>query len=228
MGKHSAPRPPRRSLKRPTRRHAALAAAVLVAFSLVGVGGLQLWDRFRATHGTTSATASVGSARELDEREVPLESCRVADDQPRIISLGSLQKKGCIEPVGTTDGQVDAPGNIHVAGWLEGTARPGSTGLAIIDGHSSGRFKDGIFNSIGDFEDGSLFTVTYGDGSVKRFMVTSVELHTAAETMRSLARDARKQKSNLALITCGGDYDSSSHTYDRRVVVLAVNAPDDA
>lgn len=199
-------------------------AAVVLSVSFVGIGGWQLWERHRATSGTTQSIApAVVEGQELDERRVPLAKCPAASDEPRLISLGSLGVKGCIQPVGTTNRKMQAPGNIHVAGWFTDSAPPGSDGLSIIDGHSSGRFKDGIFNRLGEFKDGSLLTVEYSDGDVKTFRVTSVRTHPVASTMKKLYRDARSEKANLALITCDGVYDASNHSYDSRTVVLAVN-----
>lgn len=197
---------------------------MVVAAGLAGVGsaGWTFWRQYHATHGEGSLSAIMRSPQQLDERPVATSRCQAGPRQPQKISLGSLQVTGCVVEVGITDRQLDAPGNIHVAGWLRTSAVPGDKdGLAIVDGHSSGRYKDGIFNRIGDFEPGELLTITLGNGSVKRFEVSSVRLHTVATAMDRLAVDARKERSNLALITCGGDYDATDHSFDRRVVVLA-------
>ena len=204
-------------------RRLLTVGVVVVALGLVAFGTRGLWERHEATTGSADPDAPL-AAGELDETPVPLTECRAAPDEPKIITLGSLRVEGCIEPVGVTDGQLDSPDNIHVAGWYEKSPRPGDDGLSIIDGHSSGRFADGIFNEIDQFEAGSLFTVEYGDGSVRRFEVTSVESHAVADTMTRMRSDANAQDASLALITCGGDYDADDHSFDERVVVLAVNA----
>lgn len=210
MSKHSA---------KPRRKRTVMACALVVAVTLVAVGVRGFWDRHEAV---TRTQASGGSPVGLDESPMPLEECTAAADEPKSISLGSLNVEGCIERVGATRGQIDSPENIHVAGWFDQSALPGDAGLSIIDGHSSGRYTDGIFNRIDQFDPGSIFTVEYGDGSIRRFEVTSVQSHPVSATMERLYADANQQQANLALITCGGDYDAARHSYDKRVVVLAV------
>lgn len=200
------------------RRRLVLGCVALLALGLIGYGTRGLWEREQATHRDPDAPLAEG---ELDETPVPTTECRADDDEPKLISLGSLDVEGCIEKVGVTKNQLDAPGNIHVAGWYDQSAKPGEDGLSIIDGHSSGRYKDGIFNKLGEFEGGSIFTVELGDGTIHRFEVTSVAEHRVKDTMTAMRSDARKQKANLALITCGGEYDAADHSFDRRVVVLA-------
>ncbi len=219
MSSHRAQRPASGARR---RRRVLAGVTLLVAVGLVGYGLRGLWDRHAATHGGGGTQAPVASG-DLDETPVPLADCKAAADEPRIIHLGSLDVSGCIVKVGTTGRQLDAPGNIHVAGWYDKSALPGDDGLSILDGHSSGRYKDGIFNRIDDFEDGSIFTVEYGDGKERRFEVTSVSEHEIADTMTALQDDATEQDANLALITCGGDYDAAHHSFDRRVVVLATS-----
>jgi LPXTG-site transpeptidase (sortase) family protein len=208
------------------RRRTAAATVLVLALGLVGFGGWQLWQRHLATSGTADVATSErppSAADDLDERPVPLEKCRADDDHPSRISLGSLDVQGCVEPVGRVGQAMGAPANIHVAGWFDESALPGTSGLTIIDGHSSGRFKDGIFNRLGELERGAVLTVELGDGEVEHYAVTSVEQHPVGEAMPALYADAREQRSALALITCGGDYEASTHTYDDRVVVLAVS-----
>ncbi len=207
------------------RRRALLAGGLVAALALVGFGGWQLWDRHQAITGTASLDDGPPSAADrLDERAVPLSECRAEDDHPKLISLGSLDVKGCVQPVGRDGDAMGAPGNIHVAGWFDESALPGSKGLTIIDGHSSGRYKDGIFNKLGDLERGSVLTVELGNGDVEHYAVRSVEQHPVDEAMPALFSDAKEQDATLALITCGGDYEASTHTYDDRIVVLAVPA----
>jgi len=207
---------------RPWRRRLLFSIVAIASTALIAFGVRGLWDRHEATHRDPDAPLAAG---ELDETPVSIDSCEAADHEPRLISLGALDVQGCITKVGVTNGQLDSPANIHVAGWYTSSALPGDDGgLSIIDGHSSGRYKDGIFNQIGEFEKGEIFTVEYGDGSTRRFEVTGIGTHKVDDTMAAMRSDASKQDADLALITCGGDYDAKDHSFDRRVVVLAVNA----
>ncbi|MEH3033903.1 MAG: class F sortase [Aeromicrobium erythreum] len=214
---------------KPGRRRRLVVAGLVsvVALALIGAGGWQLWLRHDATSGTARPDAAARDGRYPDERKVPLSSCRAETPKhPRTISLGSLEVTGCVEPVGVQNGRMEAPGNIHVAGWFDRSALPGSEGLTVIDGHSSGRFKDGIFNKLGELERGSILTITLGNGTVERYAVTSVKQHAESRTMPALYSDAEDQDATLALYTCSGDYDAATHTYADRTVVLAVPATD--
>ena len=66
-------------------------------------------------------------------------------------------------------------------------------------------------------------TVAYDDGSERAFTVRSVELvdKPAISINGTFARDG---ESVLRLVTCGGEFDRSVHSYFSNVVVTAVPA----
>jgi hypothetical protein len=65
--------------------------------------------------------------------------------------------------------------------------------------------------------------VTYDDGSQRAFTVTSVELVPKPDVSVN-GVFARGGERVLRLVTCGGEFDDSVHSYRSNVVVTAVPA----
>lgn len=205
------------------RRRLAVVGAALLAVGLIAFGAWTLWDRHDATAGQARlADAPPSALDEFDEREVPLSECRADDADAKILTLDPFDVAGCVQPVGRdAQNRMEAPGNITVAGWFDESARPGRPGLTVIDGHASGRFRDGLFNRLGDLEPGSTVSIERGDGTVHTYEVTSVRVHPVADTMTNLYADAEREGSDLAMYTCDGAFDTARNTFEDRLVVLA-------
>ena len=84
-----------------------------------------------------------------------------------------------------------APGNVNLTGWYVGGAKPGDSGLSIIDGHVHGLYAKGVFYNLSQLKVGDSFTVTYGDHSVRHFKVTHVTTVSVADAAKALfSRDS--------------------------------------
>jgi len=141
-------------------------------------------------------------------------------DQPRQIIIPTINVSGYIQKVGVDkNNQIAVPNNIHLAGWYINSVKPGSPGLSIIDGHVLGRFNDAIFKDLNKLKLGANFNVIYGDNSKKSFTVKEVILLSVNDATAYLNKKDPNIKSQLDLITCGGNFDKKSQTYDKRVVV---------
>jgi LPXTG-site transpeptidase (sortase) family protein len=147
---------------------------------------------------------------------------RGAPNDPKYIKLPTIGAEGFIQNVGVDQNkQIAVPGNIHIAGWFVDSIRPGNTGLSIIDGHVDGKRNDGIFKRLADLKQNDEYTVEMGDGSLRRYRVKkviSVDTKDAANTLFSQEPNIRSQ---LNLITCGGNFDQQSQQYDMRVIAVS-------
>lgn len=145
-------------------------------------------------------------------------------NEPSYISLPTIGAQGYMQKVGVDQyGQMAAPTNVHLAGWYVNSLLPGQSGLSVIDGHVDGyAHNQGIFGSLNKLKAGDVFTVTFGNGSKKSFAVKSLQLVDAGNVPSVLFAHDPTIASQLNLITCGGDYDSVSHTYDKRTIVTSV------
>lgn len=143
-----------------------------------------------------------------------------AGDEPKYISLPTISAEGFVQKAGVDqNNQIAVPNNIHMAAWFNQSAKPGKPGLSVIDGHVNGRVNDGIFKNLVKLQDGSIYSVELGNGSVKKFRVFKVETVDLKEANNVLFSQDPKVSSQLNLITCGGSYDSKIHGYTKRVIV---------
>jgi LPXTG-site transpeptidase (sortase) family protein len=143
-------------------------------------------------------------------------------EDPKYIKLPSINSEGYIQNVGVDQhNAVAAPSNIHIAGWFTKSARPGQEGLSIIDGHVSGWTSSGIFKKLGTLKIGDNYTIQMGSGKVLKYKVLkvdSVETDKAAAILYSQDPNVRSQ---LNLITCGGQFDKRSNQYQKRIIITS-------
>lgn len=143
-------------------------------------------------------------------------------EDPKYISLPSIQTEGFIQNVGVDQRQqVAVPTNIHIAGWFTNSVLPGQNGLSIIDGHLDGRRDKGIFNRLGDLKENDEFTIEFGNGETKVFRVRQVSTMPTEEANSLLFSQNPNIRQQLTLITCGGNFDQQSRQYEERVLVVA-------
>lgn len=113
------------------------------------------------------------------------------------------------------------------ASWYSGSGRPGLAGYpGIILGHVSGRppgatkSVPGVFAKLSKITVGAMVYIDRDDGTTARFVVTRVDLYSksAFPAERVYADTVRPE---IRLITCGGDFDASAHSYRSNVVAYA-------
>jgi hypothetical protein len=143
-------------------------------------------------------------------------------DDPKYIRLPSVGVEGYLQKVGVDQhSEIAVPNNVFFAGWFVNTSRPGDPGLSIIDGHLNGTSIGGIFRKLVDIAPGAEFEVEMGDSSIKKFRVMQVLTVDNEKAAGVLFSQEATVKSQLNLITCGGNYDKTAHHYTQRVIVTA-------
>lgn len=165
--------------------------------------------------------------------EEPSESSVSKDDfknipagQPREIIFSTINVTGYIQKMGIDQNdRIAAPDNINLAGWYTGSAKPGDTGLSIIDGHSGGRYNDGIFKRLNSLNANDTFVVVYGDDSTRTFRVLEKKTLQVDEAVSYLFQKDSDVEKQLNLITCGDQYNESTKLFDTRVVVKSEAIP---
>ncbi|MDQ2797355.1 MAG: class F sortase [Actinomycetota bacterium] len=145
---------------------------------------------------------------------------------PNRIDIPKLKASAPIVDVGTTsDGELAVPVNPRVAGWWSPGAKPGAaTGTAIIAGHINYAGVTGTFANIGKLQPGDTVNV-YGKQNASkamvRFRVTGVRSYKKTVLPYKQIFD-QKSVGRLALVTCGGAFDTSTGNYLENIVVFAV------
>ena len=196
---------------------------LIVGVVLVGVGMNAVRNWYNIQHagvpaGHTVATVSTDTP---SEQPVP-DNYSVPADKPLSIPLPTIKTDGFIQQVGVDKAnQMVVPSNVNMAGWYTKGALPGDAGLSIIDGHVHGLYAKGIFFNLGKLKSGDTFTVTYGDKSDRKFKVKQVQTVSTKEADTALFVRDKTISRQLNLITCTGQFDKDSKTYDSRVIVIA-------
>lgn len=144
-----------------------------------------------------------------------------ADDPQRIIAP-TIGVNGYIQKVGIDqESKIAVPDNVHVAGWFVDSVRPGDKGLSIIDGHVDGPTMDAIFVRLGELQQGDRFSIMRGDNVEHVFEVVKTVTILETEAAPVLYSQHEGVTRQLNLITCGGTFDTTSNTYDKRTIVIA-------
>lgn len=145
---------------------------------------------------------------------------------PNRIEIPTLHAQAPIVPVGTTpNGELDVPLNPKIVGWWSPGARPGAAvGTAVFAGHVNYNGVAGELADIGRLRPGDLVLV-YGLNASRttltRFRVTGVRTYHKTVLPYREIFDAHSV-SRLALITCGGNFDSATGNYVDNIVAYAV------
>lgn len=118
------------------------------------------------------------------------------------------------------DGSMQVPGDAATVGWYTKAPTPGALGPAILAGHVDYQKQPGTFARLADLTTGDAINVQRQDGSMAMFAVTTVERH-RKDKFPSAAVYGPINHAGLRLITCGGDFDSTSGHYEDNIVVYA-------
>lgn len=141
---------------------------------------------------------------------------------PRRLQIPSLQVNAAIGAIGVEkNGDMEIPEDVRDVGWYRHGPAPGEPGAAVIAGHVDSREQGaGAFFDLRRLDVGARIKVIDGNGDVQRYDV--VARRTYDKTV--LPTDdlfARQGPSQLVLITCGGDFDSTAGSYRQNVVIYA-------
>ncbi|MEO7126970.1 MAG: sortase, partial [Nakamurella sp.] len=98
---------------------------------------------------------------------------------------------------------------------------PGSLGPSIILGHiDSRKYGPGIFYHLGNLRPGDTIDVTRKDQTVAVFRVDGVRTY-SKDAFPTLEVYGNIDHAGLRLITCGGTFDPSKHSYESNIVAYA-------
>lgn len=211
------------------RTHSRLI--LICVLSCAGIAGLAwLWLVYlqpRYSVRLTSQGEIAISRRTAADEQPPTAEQRqgytVAAEAPRYLKIEKLGVNARVLPVGrSTLGEVAAPAGIWDVGWYDASARPGEAGVSFIDGHISGPTLPAVFKDLHALSHHDDIVVERGDGALLHYKVESVQVERLADIdMNALLTTVVDGKPTLVLMTCGGEFNEKSYTYDRRVVVIS-------
>ena len=140
--------------------------------------------------------------------------------QPITIAIPAIGVNAPIEQVGVNaQGNMDTPQNPNNTAWYVPGARPGQQGNAVIAGHVDYRgIGPVVFWKLNTLTPGTEVFVTDDQGQRRRFIVTAIEIYLTEQAPRDQIFGATSD-TNLNLISCIGDFDPGSGSYNNRIVV---------
>jgi sortase (surface protein transpeptidase) len=178
---------------------------------LAGIGGLLL---VIAVFRQDPAPPSPESSDTVAVRAVgPMQSSR-----PVSLTIPALKVNAAIERLGVdSDQHLEVPSDPGAAGWYQEGSAPGAAGAAVIAGHVTWAQEPAVFFDLGALRPGQRVHIRRADGRTAIFVVTKIKQYAkdafpTAKVYRPVNRPV------LRLITCGGQYDADSDSYDANVV----------
>ena len=115
----------------------------------------------------------------------------------------------------TADGAIDVPAS-QVGRW-SGSTVPGGKGAVFLDGHTPG-----IFSDLNQLQVGSTVTIIYSQQMFTYKVVAVETVPLAAVDMRKALSVQTGAANGLTMMTCAGTYIPAQQTYDKRLIVYAV------
>lgn len=197
------------------------AVRLLLALVALTAGTLALFAPATAAPAA-AARSDGGHPSGLLGREVVGEVAAAASVVPPVrLRVPTLGLDSTLARLGTDSaGALVPPADFMQAGWFTGAPAPGAIGPAVIAGHVDSWRGPAVFFRLAQLREGDDVLVSRADGTTLRFTVTRVGRYpkSAFPTAEVYGPTADRQ---LRLITCGGTFDRSRHSYVDDVVVFA-------
>lgn len=223
----------KKKVRRMHRRH---MVALGIALTVVTSVGVLLWafqDALpiklpflrSAVPEYTQPETKVAETSTLDETPVTKEEIaahKMTDDTPRVLHVPKLDLEARVRRVGASlTGDPVSPESIYDVGWFEQNGKPGAAGAVLINGHSVGPTKNGIFANLRQLQPGDQVLLELGNGSLLTYSVVKVQEY----QLNQLDMEAAKQsldptKKGLNLITTSNRYSSRSENSRRQLIVF--------
>jgi Sortase domain len=142
---------------------------------------------------------------------------------PAGVDIEGTDVRGPVVPtsVDVATGELAVPDDPTTVGWYQFGPSPGQPGSAVLAGHLDWHRRPGAFYRLAGISPGTIVTISYTDGSARRFQVVQNQLVPKPSLPLSDVFD-RTGPPTLRLITCGGTFDRSTRHYRSNVVVTAV------
>ncbi len=217
-------------IQAPSRKVPTLLVGMAILLFICGAG-VTLMQLRTNNHAVAQAQQAAGSADSTTGPDGPDEvkpdnmaAYTVPANQPRYLSIPKLSVHARVRRLGTTaQNELQAPVNVHDAGWYEESAKPGDAGGAIlIDGHVHGPTQKGVFYDLKSIRPGDKIQIERGDGKQSSFRVVKLQAYKANQAdMAAALTPIVPGKLGLNLITCAGQLDTSTNEYQERLIVFA-------
>jgi sortase (surface protein transpeptidase) len=118
------------------------------------------------------------------------------------------------------DETVEVPVDFQKPGWYEFGPAPGQPGSAVILGHADSFDGPAVFYRLPSLQAGADIEVSLRDGRTAHFAVSKVETYPKEEFPAEEVYGSHGY-STLQLVTCGGEFDHETRSYQSNIVVYS-------
>jgi LPXTG-site transpeptidase (sortase) family protein len=199
----------------------SLAAGAVLVLTLAGCGTDSTATAAGPVRSSAAATPThVRHPAADDFKSVRTYSTVAEPNRLRIPAIGLTTPS--LEHLGRSpkDQSIELPRRPERAGWFEGGPRPGQPGPAVVIGHVDWDHSPAVFFRLREMKPGQVVYVDRVDGTTQQFRVTTVR-QVAKSDFPTDDVYAPDLEPSLRLITCGGQFDYSVHSYVDNVIVFA-------
>ncbi len=194
----------------------ALAGALLV----VGVGCLALGLRAPLTLSTLSTPDPARPPSPAEETALVTMKPGVSRSAPVALAIPAIDVDVSVSRLGLhPNGTVEVPADPEEPGWFHLGPSPGQAGSAVILGHVDSYDGPAIFYRLRELHVGDKVAVRLANGVTASFTVTKVATYLNEEFPARRVYGSHGG-SSLKLVTCGGEFDTVSDSYQSNFVVF--------
>lgn len=201
-----------------------------IALAVVGAVATSAKSEPAEALTVTGSSVSVLQSEELvaagPRFDIPIRSARLSDDidpdraRPTTVRVAGIGLEASIIPVGVDANNQFAVPAADTVGWYQHSSSPGSPGASVLAAHVDYGGTPGAFFNLAEVLPGDTLEIEMDDGTVLLYQVTGNTIYDKAELPAGeLFR--KDGDSVLQLITCGGTFNPSQHSYEANVVVTA-------
>lgn len=158
-----------------------------------------------------SAFTTTGLAGSLD-----------SDRKPARLIITELGVDAPVEPVGLDEhGRMEIPSSGSRVGWYARGSLPGQDGVAILTSHiDTAAEGPGVLFELQTIEPGAIIEIVDVAGNLSMWVVERSTQQHKDDLPRDLLFDAEGPP-RLAVITCAGNFDRNTRSYDDNLIVWA-------
>jgi LPXTG-site transpeptidase (sortase) family protein len=203
-------------------RTKGILAAVLVVAGLSGLvwSATGLWDQPHQPRLPPTTEAAIHRAIEPQHPVGPAPVAAGPSGQPIELALSSLGETAPVVSVTPRQGVLEPPNSPSVLAWSSVSSPAGAaSGTTLIVGHINWAGQSGVFSNLAALKSGDSVKVDIGTSWLSYRVVDSGE-YLKGSLPASVFATAGSPA--LALVTCGGTFNSTTGHYDDNVVVMAV------
>lgn len=201
--------------------------ALCVGVAVVLIGAADLMSRVaHASLGDFTARVAFGPAIAITDPEVlgagATTTGAIIPARLRVPAIGVDAK---VEQVGQkADGTMGTPTKFGDVAWYQPGKKPGEAGSAVFAGHVDNALTTaGVFQHLAQLKVGDYVSVSDEAGKTILYRVVSSKTYqTNTAPVEQIFKTSGP--SQIVLITCAGEWVTSEHQFDQRLVVIATPA----